>query len=271
MKTLREKIEGQQRWDVLTGVTGRGFMGHTVNGGFLEREAVRHIIAEHEKDDPLPKIAALFNGWANAGAPDGGPANVTTAAGVLAKIGAALGDPLELGDAEQDPEELHKQNYGIIGQEIAASQRRAANLRLAAAGAHPLPVPGGQEADEEFRAGLPAGALRKAWQDWTQVDSESNARADLRFKGEVYRFAWWADWMPDRRIDSCAAWDREKLRPRGKTWAEVEAMAKAAEVPNCHAGQDGECNWQHCPQNRDGEPATSGRSCPLWNTETDES
>lgn len=31
----------------------------------------------------------------------------------------------------------------------------------------------------------------------------------------------------------------------------------------CQAGKDGECNWHECPQARDGEPAKSGRACPL--------
>jgi protein gp37 len=38
----------------------------------------------------------------------------------------------------------------------------------------------------------------------------------------------------------------------------------------CHAGKDGECNWQHCPQLRDSEPARSGRHCPLdWSSQDD--
>lgn len=32
---------------------------------------------------------------------------------------------------------------------------------------------------------------------------------------------------------------------------------------HCHAGRDGECNWQHCPQEREGEPTQTGRHCPL--------
>jgi hypothetical protein len=32
----------------------------------------------------------------------------------------------------------------------------------------------------------------------------------------------------------------------------------------CHAGSDGDCDWPGCPQTRDGEPAKSGRTCPLW-------
>ena len=31
----------------------------------------------------------------------------------------------------------------------------------------------------------------------------------------------------------------------------------------CHAGSDGDCSWEQCPQLRDGEPVATGRSCPL--------
>lgn len=31
----------------------------------------------------------------------------------------------------------------------------------------------------------------------------------------------------------------------------------------CQAGSDGECTWVACPQSRDDEPRTSGRSCPM--------
>jgi hypothetical protein len=42
-----------------------------------------------------------------------------------------------------------------------------------------------------------------------------------------------------------------KVRPENESFA------------GCHAGRDGECNWDRCPQNRDNEPAKSGRHCPL--------
>lgn len=32
---------------------------------------------------------------------------------------------------------------------------------------------------------------------------------------------------------------------------------------HCHAARDGECFWPECPQERDGEPANTGRHCPL--------
>ncbi len=55
--------------------------------------------------------------------------------------------------------------------------------------------------------------------------------------------------------------------------AEVEALSKAAETKTaCQASRgDGECNWHHCPQNRDKEPRASGRSCPLWGASGEES
>lgn len=31
----------------------------------------------------------------------------------------------------------------------------------------------------------------------------------------------------------------------------------------CQSQRDGDCIWQHCPQNRDGEPRKTGRHCPL--------
>lgn len=38
----------------------------------------------------------------------------------------------------------------------------------------------------------------------------------------------------------------------------------------CHAARDGDCDWANCPQNRDGEPGKTGRSCPLiWLDEDD--
>ena len=35
-------------------------------------------------------------------------------------------------------------------------------------------------------------------------------------------------------------------------------------LKSCAAGRDGDCSHPGCPQNRDKEPHTSGRSCPLW-------
>lgn len=52
--------------------------------------------------------------------------------------------------------------------------------------------------------------------------------------------------------------------------AAVERLAVAASraanperVNFCRAHKDGECGWDGCPQLREGEPARSGRHCPL--------
>lgn len=50
---------------------------------------------------------------------------------------------------------------------------------------------------------------------------------------------------------------------------EIEAVGKSLNLPEgvigeyCHSQRDGDCNWQHCPQNKDGEPMKTGRHCPL--------
>lgn len=31
----------------------------------------------------------------------------------------------------------------------------------------------------------------------------------------------------------------------------------------CHSQRDGDCIWDGCPQNRDGEPRKTGRHCPI--------
>lgn len=42
-------------------------------------------------------------------------------------------------------------------------------------------------------------------------------------------------------------------------------VAAAKVLTRCAAGRDGECGHAQCPQLRDGEPAKSGRHCPLDN------
>jgi hypothetical protein len=41
-------------------------------------------------------------------------------------------------------------------------------------------------------------------------------------------------------------------------------------LPTCHSGKDGDCDHPQCIQNRDGEPAKTGRHCPFdWDREQD--
>ncbi len=42
---------------------------------------------------------------------------------------------------------------------------------------------------------------------------------------------------------------------------------KPAALVRCASDNDGDCVHKECPQLRDGEPAKSGRSCPLYNWE----
>jgi hypothetical protein len=57
----------------------------------------------------------------------------------------------------------------------------------------------------------------------------------------------------------------------GPTTSRADALAPPPDQPmpeRCHAAKDGEC-WEPCPQLRDGEPATTGRHCPVdqWSTD----
>lgn len=49
------------------------------------------------------------------------------------------------------------------------------------------------------------------------------------------------------------------------------AIEAAKQACRCHAGKDGECYWEQCPQIRDGEPMKSARYCPYDNYCNDES
>jgi hypothetical protein len=44
----------------------------------------------------------------------------------------------------------------------------------------------------------------------------------------------------------------------------------ANENERCHSQKDGDCDWQFCPQNKEGEPQKTGRHCPLdWDRDLD--
>lgn len=46
--------------------------------------------------------------------------------------------------------------------------------------------------------------------------------------------------------------------------------AMLRELDRCQSNNDGDCDDPQCPQKRDGEPAKSGRSCPLYNWNRDD-
>jgi hypothetical protein len=37
-----------------------------------------------------------------------------------------------------------------------------------------------------------------------------------------------------------------------------------ADEDYCMADSDGDCDWEACPQTRDGEPKATGRTCPRY-------
>ncbi|VVE79330.1 gp41 [Pandoraea sputorum] len=53
----------------------------------------------------------------------------------------------------------------------------------------------------------------------------------------------------------------ESTKP-GETSKAAEAKSTVP-LQRCAAGRDGDCSHDQCPQIRDGEPAKSGRHCPL--------
>ena len=61
----------------------------------------------------------------------------------------------------------------------------------------------------------------------------------------------------------------DDIRLLNAKFVEVARAVHVAVVDSkrCQSGKDGDCIWDKCPQNRDGEPAATGRSCPLFNWE----
>ena len=80
-----------------------------------------------------------------------------------------------------------------------------------------------QKQDEPFIPGLPDKRLREVWAEWE--DKEGDVAT---FKGERYRYSSWPSSDADQLIGDGSEWSIA-LRPHGKTRAEVEAMADAAE------------------------------------------
>jgi len=79
-------------------------------------------------------------------------------------------------------------------------------------------------------------------------------------------------------ISDVIDWDGERLGNK-LTPFECQQAARAAlvaalteppkprqwptESKHCMSAMDGDCDWPHCPQIRDGEPKATGRDCPL--------
>jgi hypothetical protein len=105
----------------------------------------------------------------------------------------------------------------------------------------------GQDRVKELEAALSAAVEMLSIAEWPDEASEqarlpglSQLRGVLR-KGQARSLL---DWGPDGLYDA----------------------TRATHLTGCHAAGrsgDGECRWRECPQLKDGEPAKSGRHCPL--------
>ena len=83
---------------------------------------------------------------------------------------------------------------------------------------------------------------------------------------------WRGDIIP--RSEQEVAWyeDGERFRECREGKAQTIANRERYEDrERCHAASDGECDALTCPQLRDGEPAKTGRHCPIdtWPDETE--
>lgn len=84
---------------------------------------------------------------------------------------------------------------------------------------------------------------------------------------------YWCGCRRESRWDRCERHVHLELDEEPLTQAEEARRAApvpAAPAPFCHSGRDGDCDWSECPQNRDAEPDTTGRSCPLFPWDDDD-
>lgn len=79
----------------------------------------------------------------------------------------------------------------------------------------------------------------------------------------------------EEAMEICIAMNRFRAERRSRmNEADKQELGESniQTLAHCHADRDGDCNWEECPQLRDGEPSKSHRSCPLldWKAEQDE-
>lgn len=91
---------------------------------------------------------------------------------------------------------------------------------------------------------------------------------------EVYEtLIWRGDIIPRSEQEVALAEDGERFREAREGKAQTIANRERYEDrERCKAARsDGECWWAECPQLRDGEPAKTGRHCPIdtWPDETE--
>ena len=95
----------------------------------------------------------------------------------------------------------------------------------------------------------------------------------MRLDEDVYEtLLWRGDIIPTTEAGVKIAEDGERFRECNEGRAQTIANnEKYEDRERCHAASDGECDAPTCPQLRDGEPAKTGRHCPIdtWPDEMD--
>ena len=104
-----------------------------------------------------------------------------------------------------------------IERDLLAEHEQTPALQVGQAGGEPF------ENLEEFRPGLPSETMRKVCDQW-EIDLTS--REVMYFHGDTFRVEHGA-WVVIGTVD----WSTVSLRPNGKTWAEVEQMARQPANP----------------------------------------
>jgi hypothetical protein len=100
----------------------------------------------------------------------------------------------------------------------------AAKEAVCAATAATPPPPQQPKAEEPFRPGLPPAELRAVCKEWEWRGH--GARADTRFDGDKHWFVEFGEGNAMRHTVTI----RDNFRPLGRTWADVEAAAKATKA-----------------------------------------
>lgn len=111
-----------------------------------------------------------------------------------------------------------------------------------------------------FVRGLTRDGLRDPW-PWSEDDDKRPVLPPTR--DERIRMLEKAGALCAAEIDRLlrqAGSEGEPAQSRGARTISLNSLRGGG---SCSADDDGDCTWSECPQLRDGEPARSGRHCPL--------
>ncbi len=101
--------------------------------------------------------------------------------------------------------------------------------------------------------------------DWAEAWAMVHLADGIALHSEGHKLMRCGDWKPAPGVLPLLAGVLSMSGYR----VEVEAE-RILSRPRCHAGRDGDCIWEHCPQLRDKEPESTHRHCPLDREHNDE-